>query len=149
MAKDGTPPRWLRYVNPIMIGLNRLGWAPERGAVLVVPGRRSGRPRRTPVTPLDLDGARYLLAGFPTAEWPRNVRAAGGRAVLVSGKRSEQVRLVELDPGPAEAILRAWPVRIPQGAKIMIDAGVVAEGTPDAFAALAGRCAVFRVEPAA
>lgn len=136
----------MRYVNPIIIGLSRLGMAPERGAVLVVPGRRSGRTRHTPVTPLDLDGHRYLLAGFTGADWPRNVRAAAGRAVLTRSGREMPVRLVELDAAAAEPVLRAWPVRIPQGAKIMVDAGVVAEATSDAFAALAGRCAVFRVE---
>ena len=39
-------------------------------------------------------------------------------------------------------------MRIPEGAKIMHDAGVVPESTPDAFEALAGRCAVFRLEAA-
>ena len=51
-----------------------------------------------------------------------------------------------LSPGDAEPVLRAWPVRIPQGAKIMRDAGVVPDLEPDSFAALAGRCAAFRVE---
>ena len=43
---------------------------------------------------------------------------------------------------------RAWPVRIPRGAKVMLDAGVVPDVTPESFAALAGRCAVFRIEVA-
>ncbi len=145
-ARDGTPPRWLRPVNRLVVLLNRAGVAIESGAVLTVPGRRTGRPQRVPVSPLDLDGRRYLLAGFPTADWPRNVRAAGGRAELAVGRRSRAVRLVELDPAAAEPVLRAWPDRIPGGTKVMVDAGVVAEASPDAFAALAGRCAVFRVE---
>jgi hypothetical protein len=45
-------------------------------------------------------------------------------------------------------VLRAWPVRIPQGAKIMRDGGVVPDLEPDSFAALAGRCAAFRIEAA-
>jgi hypothetical protein len=97
---------------------------------------------------LRLDGDRYLLAGYPTAEWPRNVRAAGGLAALARGRRSEAVRLVELDPAAAEPILRMWPERIPQGAKVMLDAGVVPDTSQESFARLAGRCAVFRVERA-
>ena len=75
-----------------------------------------------------------------------NVRAAGHVGTLDTGRRSEQVRLVELAPDAALPVLRAWPVRVPQGAKIMKDAGVVDDVTPDAFAGLVGRCAVFRVE---
>ena len=62
------------------------------------------------------------------------------------GRRDERVRLVELSPADAEPVLRAWPVRIPQGAKIMRDAGVVPDLEPDSFAALAGRCAAFRID---
>jgi hypothetical protein len=56
--------------------------------------------------------------------------------------------LSELDVAAAEPILRAWPARIPKGAKIMLDAGVVPDVTPESFAGLAGRCAVFRIEEA-
>jgi hypothetical protein len=31
---------------------------------------------------------------------------------------------------------------------VMVKAGVVPDGTPDSYEALAGRCAVFRVEAA-
>jgi hypothetical protein len=64
------------------------------------------------------------------------------------GRREERVRLVELSPADAVPVLRAWPVRIPQGAKIMRDAGVVTDLEPGSFATLAGRCPAFRVEPA-
>jgi hypothetical protein len=148
MAKTGAPPRWLKHFNKVIIALNRLGLVIENGAVLTVPGRRSGRPRHIPVSVMDFSGQRYLLAGYPTAEWPRNVRAANGRATLATGRRVETVHLAELDPGAAEPILRAWPERIPKGAKIMIDSGVVPDTEPESFARLAGTCAVFRVEAA-
>jgi F420H(2)-dependent quinone reductase len=147
MAKTGTPPRWLKHVNRIIVAMNRLGVAIENGAVLTVPGRRSGTPRHTPVSVLQLDGSRYLLAGYPSAEWPRNVRAAAGLATLAVGRRDEPVRLIELDPAAAEPILRAWPERIPRGAKVMLDAGVVPDTSQESFARLAGSCPVFRVEP--
>src|SRR3954467_15027868 len=146
MPKKVAPPRWLKPLNAVLLGARRLGlgWAREL-PVLVLPGRRTGKLRRTPVSVLDLDGHRYLLAGFPGADWAANARAAGV-AILSVGERDERVRLVELSPADAEPVLRAWPVRIPQGAKIMRDAGVVPDLEPDSFAALAGRCAAFRVE---
>ena len=146
--RPALPPRWLKHVNKVIILMNRLGLTIENGAVLTVAGRRTGAPRRLPVSVMRWEGQRYLLAGYPHAEWPRNVRAAGGAATLSVARRVESVRLSELDAIDAEPILRAWPVRIPKGAKVMLDAGVVPDVTPESFAALAGRCAVFRIEAA-
>jgi hypothetical protein len=42
MAKTGSPPRWLKLVNKVIVGLNRRGLVAEHGAVLTVAGRRSG-----------------------------------------------------------------------------------------------------------
>jgi hypothetical protein len=145
-------PRWLKPMNRILMGLQRLGLGMKDLPVLVVPGRTTGKLRRTPVSVLDLDGHRYLLAGFPGADWAANVRAlsaTGATGTLAVGRREERVNLVELSPAEAVPVLRAWPVRIPQGAKIMKDAGVVPDLEPDSFEALAGRCAAFRIDSAA
>ena len=144
--RDGTPPRWLKPTNRVMLALKRLGLGMKALPVLTLPGRRSGQPRRTPVSVLDSDGGRYLLCGYPTAEWPRNARANGGRGTLDVNGVVERIRLVELDGQDALRILRAWPVEIPHGAKIMKDAGVVEHVTPEAFASLLGVCPVFRIE---
>jgi deazaflavin-dependent oxidoreductase (nitroreductase family) len=146
--RNPTPPRWLKPMNKVFLALQRTGLGMKELPVLTVPGRKSGKPRSTPLSVLEHEGERYLLEGFPGADWARNVRAAGGAATLSMGKRREQVRLVELDPQEALPVLRAWPVRIPDGAKIMADAGVVEAVTPEAFEAVAGRCGVFRVEVA-
>lgn len=136
------PPDWLKDVNAAIL-------ADPQGptAVLTVAGRRSGEPRRTPVTLYENDGARYLVGGFPGADWVRNVRAADGAELSVGGHR-ERVRLVELDAHAAEPVLRAWPTVTPDGVAIMRDAGIVPDTTPEALAAVAGLCPVFRVESA-
>jgi deazaflavin-dependent oxidoreductase (nitroreductase family) len=136
------PPEWLKDVNSQLL-------ADPAGpvAVLTVVGRKSGQPRRTPVTLYELDGARYLVGGFPGADWVRNVRAAE-HADLAVGGDGERVRLVELEAAAAEPILRAWPVVTPDGVAIMRDAGIIPDTSPDSLAAVAGICPVFRVEPA-
>ena len=133
-------------MNKVFLALRRVGLGMKDLPVLTVPGRKSGKPRSTPLSVLEHEGHRYLLEGFPGADWARNVRAADGRATLTTGKRREQVRLVELEARDALPVLRLWPVRLADGAKIMADAGVVAAVTPEAFEAVAGRCGVFRVE---
>jgi hypothetical protein len=52
---------------------------------------------------------------------------------------------MELDPTDAVVVLRHWPRQAATGARIMRDAGIIDDVTPDAFAALAGRCTVFRI----
>jgi deazaflavin-dependent oxidoreductase (nitroreductase family) len=148
MAEKIAPPRWLKPVNAVLLIARRLGlgWTREL-PVLTLRGRRTGKLRRTPVSVLDFDGHRYVLAGFPGSDWAANARAAG-TGTLATGGREERVRLVELSAADAVPVLRAWQARIPQGAKIMSDAGVVPDLEPDTFAALAGRCAVFRLDPA-
>lgn len=141
---QGTPPAWLRIVNPVMRAAGRLG-APV--PVLTLRGRRTGKLRHTPVSPMDLDGARYLVAGYPTAQWVHNARDAG-TGTLAVGRRRTTVRLVELTAEEARPVLREFPVRVPSAVSVMVSAGVVPDGSPDAYEALAGRCAVFRVEPA-
>jgi deazaflavin-dependent oxidoreductase (nitroreductase family) len=139
------PPAWLKELNDGLMQQQEDGTLPFELAVLTVPGRRSGLPRRTPLTVLEHDGERYVLGGFPAADWIRNVRAAG-RGTLCVGDREERVRLAELDPAAAGPILREWPATTPSGVEMMRDAGVVDDVTPEAMESVAGICPVFRVE---
>ncbi len=59
----------------------------ESPVVLTVPGRKTGKPRSTPVTPMDVDGKRYVVNGYPGADWVNNVRAAG-EVTLTQGRRT-------------------------------------------------------------
>jgi deazaflavin-dependent oxidoreductase (nitroreductase family) len=148
-AADGPkPPWWLKPANKVFIQMSRLGlsFGGESPVVRTVPGRKSGTPRSTPVTPMTVDGKRYVVAGFPGADWVRNVRAA--REVTVSrGRRRERVRMVELSAADARPFLRVFPTEVPTGVGFMKRSGLVTEGRPDEFEALAGRCAVFRLDP--
>lgn len=138
-------PGWLKYLNRTLVRLQRIGYNPKDMGVLTVAGRRTGKPRSTPLTVLELDGDRYLLAGYPGTDWPANVRAAGTGTLRI-GKQQDTVRLVELDRTAALPVLREWPQRFTSGPKMMLDAGVVTDTTPEAFEAVVGKCPVFRVE---
>lgn len=130
--------------------LSRLGvsFGGESPVVLTVRGRRSGAVRSTPVTPMTLDGNRYVVGGFPGADWVHNVRAAD-TVTLTRGRTRERARLVELPADQARPVLREWPSRVPTGVGFMKRSGLVRDGRPEEFEALAGRCPVFRVEPIA
>lgn len=130
-----------------MIAVSRLGLAygSEGPAVLTVPGRKSGLPRSTPVTPMTVAGTSYVVAGFPGADWVENVRAVG-EVTLTRGRTAERLRMVDLSPDQARPILRAFPTQVPTGVRVMKRCGLITEGSPEEFEALAGRCTVFRFE---
>jgi deazaflavin-dependent oxidoreductase (nitroreductase family) len=114
--------------------------------VLTVPGRKTGTPRSTPVSPLTVGGHRYVVAGLPGADWARNVRAAG-RGVLATGRRRRPVTLTEItDPGLRRTVMRAFPVEVPSGVAFFVRLGLVTEADPDQFAAAADRVTVFRID---
>jgi deazaflavin-dependent oxidoreductase (nitroreductase family) len=142
------PPRWLKPANRFFMAVSRLGmsFGDEKTMVLTVPGRKSGTPRSTPVDPMTVDGKRYVVGGFPNADWVQNVRAAG-EVTLRRGRTRERVRMVELTADQARPILRIWPSEVPASVGLMKGAGLVREGRPEEFEALAGTCAVFRLDP--
>jgi deazaflavin-dependent oxidoreductase (nitroreductase family) len=128
--------------------MSRLGlsFGGESPVVLTVPGRKSGTPRSTPVTPMTVDGRRYVVGGFPGADWVRNVRASG-EVTLSRGRTQERVRMVELPAEEAGPLLWVFPREVPTGVGFMKRSGLVKEGRPDEFEALAGVCPVFRFDP--
>lgn len=144
------PPWWLKPMNKVFMTMLRLGVpisGKEGPLVLTVPGRRSGDPRSTPITPMYVDDERYVVGGFPGADWVKNARAAS-TATLTSGRTSETVRMTELSPEQARPLLRQFTTLVPTGVGFMKRSGLVTNGKPDEFEALAGRCAVFRFDPA-
>jgi deazaflavin-dependent oxidoreductase (nitroreductase family) len=133
-------------MNKVVVAMQRLGVPTGPSLVLTVPGRKSGKPRSTPMTPFDHDGGLYTVAGYPGADWAANARAAG-LGTLTRGRRSRRVRIVELPADESRPVLRAFAVKVPVGVGFAKRSGLVVDGTPDEFEALAGRLAVFRFDP--
>ncbi|MGV0624040.1 nitroreductase/quinone reductase family protein, partial [Mycobacterium kansasii] len=57
------PPRYLKPMNKFMMAVQRLGIPTGPAMVLTVPGRKTGQPRSTPMTPFDFQGGLYVVAG--------------------------------------------------------------------------------------
>lgn len=141
-------PSWLPVANRIVRALHRIGLPLGTIHLLTVPGRRTGQPHTTPVSPLAVDGHRYVVAGLPQSDWARNARAAG-RGELVRGRRRRDVTLREVtDPGLRRAVMRAFPTEVPHGVDFFVRIGLVERADPDQFAAAAERVAVFEIRDA-
>lgn len=140
-----TLPRWLPAANRLVRLMQRLGLQLGTIHVLTVPGRVSGAPRPTPVSPLTVDGRRYVIAALPQADWARNARAAG-TGVLTYGRRTQSVTLTEVtDPELRRAVVRAFPTEVPHGVQFFVRLGLVKGGDTDEFAGVADRVAVFEL----
>jgi deazaflavin-dependent oxidoreductase (nitroreductase family) len=132
-------------MNKFMMAVQKLGIPTGPAMVLTVPGRKTGKPRSTPMTPFEHNGGLYVVAGYPGADWASNARAAG-TGTLSRGRKSRSVRIVELSAAEAGPVLRTFAEKVPVGVGFAKRAGLVRDGTPDEFAALAGQLTVFRFD---
>jgi deazaflavin-dependent oxidoreductase (nitroreductase family) len=98
-------PAWVPFFNPIARCLLAAGVPMGPNALITVAGRTTRLPRTTPVTVVDIDGRRWVLAPFGEVNWVRNLRAAG-RATLTVRRRHEQVTAAELPPAEAVTFFR-------------------------------------------
>jgi deazaflavin-dependent oxidoreductase (nitroreductase family) len=102
-------PDWAtkHIFNPLVALATKLGLSMRGSRVLAHRGRKSGKTFTTPVNPLDLDGARYLVAPRGNTEWSRNVRAAAGGELRL-GRKREQFTAKELTDDEKPPVLRAY-----------------------------------------
>ena len=97
---------FFRMVNPLVRRLMSAGIPTgSRNILLTVRGRRSGKPRTTPLGLLELDGRIFVQASYSDDGWVRNLRSAG-QATMTDHGRRVAVETVELAPDKAAVILR-------------------------------------------
>jgi deazaflavin-dependent oxidoreductase (nitroreductase family) len=132
-----------RIVNWIVRGLLALGLGPPRTYLLITRGRTSGRLYRNPVTLVEDPPRRWLVAPYGEVGWVRNARAAS-RVTLARGRRTETLRLVELDARESAPILQRYVREVPVTRPFF-------DARPDsplsAFTAEAARHPVFELVP--
>jgi deazaflavin-dependent oxidoreductase (nitroreductase family) len=148
MTESYQRPGWFtkRVFNPVVAGLTRLGIGVAGSRVLVVRGRRTGQWRRTPVNPLEFEGARYLVAPRGNTQWVRNLRAnPEGR--LVGRWRTESFRAIELPDEEKPPLLREYLRRWRWEVGVFFG-GVGADSTNEELARISPDHPVFRIEGA-
>ena len=139
----GPRPNWIaRILNRAWADVASWGLAPNYLVTLEVTGRKSGRIVSLPVVIAFVDGQRYLVSMLgDNGQWVRNVRAAGGRAVLRSGGR-EEIQLEGVSTDQRAPILKAYLQRAP-GARPHVP--VDKDATLAEFEKIAAAFPVFRV----
>lgn len=136
MVKEYKAPR---AFNRIMTLLARIGI----GSIveLVTTGRKTGRPRSVPISPITREGTEYLVAPYGSVDWVQNLRAHP-RATLRKGSKSRTVDLVEVTDDSPE-IVAAYYERERYSRPYM---DVPAAPTVEDFRKARGLFPVFRIE---
>src|SRR5690242_954235 len=75
--------------------------------ILEVRGRRTGRSYRTPVSVVEVGGARYLVSPRGETNWSRNVRIFPELTLTVKG-REQRFRASEVPPAQRAPIISAY-----------------------------------------
>src|SRR5574340_915805 len=143
MSTHPVLPKWLKFANRFIIAINRMGLSFGTWYILSIPGRKTGKLRSTPVSVLHVNGQRYVITGFET-NWVKNARKVG-KGTLSRGRKKEQVALVELPVEERPPILREFPRQVPHGVQYF-EKLLDIPGDPEALAAAASRCPVFRLD---
>ena len=141
MARQYVVNDSVRRANRFMTLLTNLGIVISK--VLTVSGRVSGEPQSTPVTPIEVDGATYLVGPYGDVNWTKNLRAAGA-GTLSKRRRSVEFSATEVtDPTEAGTILHRYATKI-KLTRPFFDAQP--EDGPEAYAREADAHPVFRVD---
>lgn len=141
-------PGWLKPANRIVKFLHGLGVPLGTIHIITVPGRTTGQPRSTPVSPLTVDGRRYVIAGLANSSWAQNARVAG-HGQLSKGRTHHNIDLIEVsDPAIRKQVMTAFPTEVPHGVQFFIRIGIVPSADPADFAAASDKVTVFEIRPA-
>jgi deazaflavin-dependent oxidoreductase (nitroreductase family) len=141
----GRRPNWIAKILNGMWARTASKSVMSNGLVaLEVVGRKSGRIVSFPLVMVKVDGQRYVASMLgENVQWVRNVRAAGGNAVLRSGGR-EAVRLEEIPAEQRAPILKAY-LQVATGARPHVPVDKDAPITE--FEKIAAIYPIFRLPP--
>jgi deazaflavin-dependent oxidoreductase (nitroreductase family) len=117
------------------------GLAAGNARVLTVKGRKSGAMYSTPVTVVELDGSRYLVAPYGEVAWVKNARVAG-TVILSHGRLMEEFAIEPVDGFEAGRALKAY-LSIEKVTRPYFE--VKTDADEQAFASIVGAHPVFRL----
>ncbi len=140
------PTKLTQVFNSLISFFASLGLTPSDTVTLEAKGRRSGNVHANAVTWVEHEDTRYLVSPRGESEWVRNVRAAGGSAVIRHRGR-RQVQLQEIEEAKRAPILKLYLQKTASATKAHFD--VDKDDDVEAFAAIAGKYPVFLISDTA
>ena len=133
-----------RIFNKVFGALVGLGLAPRYNYLVQVRGRKSGRVYSTPISILERQGRRFLVAPRGRTQWVRNAEAAG-QVVLKRGSSRQTSRIRAVPNAEKPEILKAYLDRYKLAVQRFFPVPVGSDA--QAFRDIADRYPVFEVLP--
>jgi len=130
-----------RVGNTIVSLLGRAGIGPIW--LLTTRGRKTGRPRTNPVTLVEQEGRRWLVAPYGVVSWVHNARAAG-RVTVRRGRDRRDYAIREVGPEEAGPVLKRY-IGIARATRPYFQASM--DSPMEDFVAEAHRHPVFELTP--
>ncbi len=138
------PTRRERIFNKAFGVLVGVGLGPRHYYLLQVRGRKTGRVRSTPVSVVELDGKRFLVAPRGRTQWVRNAEAAG-EVTLKRGRTSQRFLVRPVSNSEKPVVLSAYLDRFRLAVQRYFP--VSAGSGPEAFAGIVDRYPVLELVP--
>jgi deazaflavin-dependent oxidoreductase (nitroreductase family) len=145
MSPSYRPSLPQRVANRMLRRMVSRGKGPPFLRLLTVTGRRTGRPRTTPIAPVERDGRTWLVSAFGDVAWARDVRATG-RLELSRGDQRTTYRAREVDATEAVPVLRTY-LSMPSARFVRRHFAVSPDAGDEAFATEAPRHPTFALTP--
>ena len=111
MAKVFEKTLFVRMGVVFMRPMIKLGLGGKDAHLLTVVDHESGESRTTPVTIVENEEGRWLVAPYGPTRWVQSARAAGW-VELRRGRRRERLRAVEVGPEEGAPVLREYVQRV-------------------------------------
>ncbi len=143
MAKDYEVGAMRRVTNWLVTAMVSRGRGPANTYILTTMGRRSGKPRSTPVTIAEMENHKYLVAPYGEVGWVHNIRARPV-ATIRRGNAQREVAARAVEGEEAAPVLKQYLTDLEGIVGDFFD--VPAEAPVEAFVEVADDHPVFRIE---
>jgi F420H(2)-dependent quinone reductase len=141
VAKAFEKNLFLRMGLLFMPPMIKLGVGGKGMHLLTVQDQEGGGMQTTPVTVIDDDSGRWLVAQYGVTRWVRNARAAG-QIELRRGRRREKLDIAEVGPDEGAPILKKYVEKVSTSRPYF---DVQQDAPPEAFASEMPKHPVFRI----
>ena len=142
-AREYRPSRGRRVGDAIISVFIRASLVPS-SYLLTTRGRKTGRPRTNPVTVVEHDGKRWLVAPYGPVSWVHNARAAGRVTLRRRRRDTLEYAVREVSPQEAGPVLKRY-VDIATATRPYFQAAK--DASVEDFIAEADRHPVFELTP--
>jgi deazaflavin-dependent oxidoreductase (nitroreductase family) len=93
-----------RLINRLVTRSVGRGKGDDRFHLLTTIGRKTGAERTTPVSLVEIDGSRWLVAPYGHVGWVHNIRASGS-ATIKRGEKTERINTAQASAEEAAPVL--------------------------------------------